>query len=906
MKKNLHSLLCCFVIFFAFTTKGISQINYSESFDDADHGWGLYLFGETDVAPCEGDGALRTNIYYSVDYANILSPSLGTSAGETLTLSFDYKVVEYTSDTPTDPTLNENNWGYIGIYYAPTAEGPFTQIGLIDTENHTESSSCATWTVDFAPTAGEEIYIGIEPQLGDLSGDFFVYLDEVSLTEAPECNGTPDASDTVSSTDVSCNTEEVVLSLSTLYLNAVEYQWQTSSNGVDFTDVAEGGNTNTYSVIQEEDTWYQAIITCTNGGESVTSTPILVTSTGMPCYCDIEFDSVEPITSVNFAGIDNQSSAEIDGSPGVENFTDLTPAEVLRGGTYTLTLEGNTAGEYETPFMLYIDFNQNGVFDDEGEAFEAGSVENSDGEDGQQAVTEIQIPVTAMEGVTQMRILKLFDEYSTDPCSSDDGIGYGQAEDYLINITACTTEAPTAAAEQNFCLEASIQELAADSEEGDTIQWYETETGGEPIEGSAMLTDDTVYYASITPEGGCESEVRTAVTVYIHTVETPTVQLLQPTCAEPTGTIEITAPLGTEYEYSIDGENFQVSPVFEGVTAGTYQVYASVDGCESVAVEANIDEAPEAPEVATVTVIQPACNNPYGSIEVTAPVGAEYEYSIDGVNYQESAMFADLLPGTYEVTVNNVDGCTSTTSGITINEVPVIDAPTADANQDFCNNAMVEDLDADGSGLVWYDAETEGNMLAEETVLVDGTTYYVAATDGDCESTRVAVTVAINIVAAPTGETTQEFEQVISVSDIEITATGEVTWYATEEDAVNGENDLDPSTVIDESGTYYATQTIDDCESEPFAVTVSIVLNADGFDKTNFTYHPNPVKDVLTLSYQNTIDAVQVYSLLGQKVIEQSGNQNEVKLDMSQLAAGNYIVKVVSGATTTTIKVVKE
>lgn len=893
-------------MFFAFTNKGISQINYSESFDGTDHGWNLYLFSETDVVPCEGDGALRANIYSFSDFANILSPSLGTSDGESLTLSFDYKLLEYSSDTPTEPTLNENDWGQIGIYYAPAAEGPFTQIGLINTENHVESASCATMMINFTPPAGEEVYIGIEPVLDDYSNDFFVYIDELSLVPSPECAGTPDASDTVASAAVACNSEEIVLSLSAFYGNGIEYQWQTSSNGVDFTDVEEGGNSNSYSTLQEEDTWYQAVVTCTNGGESVTSTPILVTSTGLPCYCDVAFDTIEPITLVNFAGIDNQSSAEVDGSPGVENFTDLPPAEVSRGGTYTLTLEGNTNGDYETPFMLYIDFNQNGLFDDEGEAFEAGLVSNSDGEDGQQAVTEIQIPVTAMEGVTQMRILKLFDEYSTDPCSSDDGIGYGQAEDYLINITACTTAAPTAAAEQNFCSGASIQDLAADSEEGDVIQWYETETGGEPIEGSAMLTDDTVYYASITPEGGCESEVRTAVTVYVNTVENASFTITHPTCAEPTGTIEITAPLGAGYEYSIDGENFQVSPLFEGVESGTYQVYASIDGCVSAPVEETVLDAPEVPEVPTVTVTQPTCDNPYGSIEVTSPVGDGYMYAIDTDSYQSSTMFNELIPETYVVMVQNADGCTSMTESIIINPVPAIDAPTAEANQDFCNSAMVDDLDADGSNLVWYDAETEGNILAEETELVDGTTYYVAATDGDCESDRVAVTVTINVVGAPTGESTQEFDEVISVSDIVITATGEVTWYATEEDAMNGENDLDPSTEINENGTYYATQTIDGCESEPFAVTVSIVLSADGFNKTNFMYHPNPVKDVLNLSYQNTIDAVQVYSLLGQKVIEQSGNQSEMKLDMSQLAAGNYIVKVVSGATTTTIKVVKE
>ena len=106
--------------------------------------------------------------------------------------------------------------------------------------------------------------------------------------------------------------------------------------------------------------------------------------------------------------------------------------------------------------------------------------------------------------------------------------------------------------------------------------------------------------------------------------------------------------------------------------------------------------------------------------------------------------------------------------------------------------------------------------------------------------------------------------------------------------------------------TLYAVQTIGQCVSEPLAITVSAVLSVNGFTKGNFTYYPNPVKDVLNLNYTNGIDAVEVYNLLGQRVLKQNVSQNEARTDLSSLAAGTYMVKVYSGAEQATIKVVKQ
>ena len=49
---------------------------------------------------------------------------------------------------------------------------------------------------------------------------------------------------------------------------------------------------------------------------------------------------------------------------------------------------------------------------------------------------------------------------------------------------------------------------------------------------------------------------------------------VQPTCAVPTGTIVITAPLGA-FEYSLDGGAFQAAATFTGVAPGAHNVTVS-------------------------------------------------------------------------------------------------------------------------------------------------------------------------------------------------------------------------------------------------------------------------------------------------------------------------------------------
>ena len=83
-------------------------------------------------------------------------------------------------------------------------------------------------------------------------------------------------------------------------------------------------------------------------------------------------------------------------------------------------------------------------------------------------------------------------------------------------------------------------------------------------------------------------------------------------------------------------------------------------------------------------------------------------------------------------------------------------------------------------------------------------------------------------------------------------------------------------------------------------------LATNSFDNANFTYYPNPVKNVLNLSYTQDISSVSIFNLLGQEMLTKSINATQGMIDMSSMTSGAYFVKVTADNQTKTIKVIKE
>ena len=257
-----------------------------------------------------------------------------------------------------------------------------------------------------------------------------------------------------------------------------------------------------------------------------------------------------------------------------------------------------------------------------------------------------------------------------------------------------------------------------------------------------------------------------------------------------------------------------------------------------------------------------------------------------------------------------VNGCESARVAVAVT-VNVTELPDVGEELDFCGAATVADLIAEDNNIVWYANETEGEALTEDTAL-ETATYYASQIVNGCESERVAVAVTINIIPAPEGDEMQDIEvengYVATIEDIEVTGVegGEITWYASEEDALSGENPLIEGTELESETTYYAVQTVNGCSSEPFAVTVTITLDSKEFDLASFTYWPNPVRDVLSISYSSQITTVKVYNMVGQEVLSQKVNALEGTVNMSALQDGTYLVNVATDTATKTIRIIKK
>ncbi len=122
-----------------------------------------------------------------------------------------------------------------------------------------------------------------------------------------------------------------------------------------------------------------------------------------------------------------------------------------------------------------------------------------------------------------------------------------------------------------------------------------------------------------------------------------------------------------------------------------------------------------------------------------------------GTGFMSLTTVTGQTPGTILYVAIWKFGTTSSTDATSNFQIAAYDCasmvslPTAAAIQYICATSQfntLADLNVTVSGTeVWYNAATAGNPLPSTTIMVAGTTYYVANQDLGCESIRVAVTV---------------------------------------------------------------------------------------------------------------------------------------------------------------------
>lgn len=277
----------------------------------------------------------------------------------------------------------------------------------------------------------------------------------------------------------------------------------------------------------------------------------------------------------------------------------------------------------------------------------------------------------------------------------------------------CNVAAPGGSASQSFTAGATIADLVAS---GPGILWYADFSGGDPLDPSTLLADNTRYYASQTING-CEGTNRLNVLVSVGTLP-----------------------------QNIDFVNLQFPASASIATGGSMTAYAQV-------YTLNVTEAAGAP-AGILCWIGYSGSNVNPSDASFTWVAATYNAQ-SGNNDEYQGTFGSNLPiGTYYYASRfqrnsgayYYGGIGGVWGGGNISGVLTVSctaAPTGNANQAVINGATVADLVATGTNIQWYDAATGGNALPASTVLLNAIHYYASQTVAGCESAgRLDVTVS--------------------------------------------------------------------------------------------------------------------------------------------------------------------
>lgn len=140
------------------------------------------------------------------------------------------------------------------------------------------------------------------------------------------------------------------------------------------------------------------------------------------------------------------------------------------------------------------------------------------------------------------------------------------------------------------------------------------------------------------------------------------------TCGSKNGTITASGSSGTPpYQYAIDGSGFSSSQNFSSLSSGDYTVTIKDGAGVLNTVSVNIKNVCP---IVTATATDGKCTASGGIINAGGSNGySPYQYSIDGVNFQQSNVFSSLSSGDYTVTIKDSRGLTSTTTA-TIHNFP--------------------------------------------------------------------------------------------------------------------------------------------------------------------------------------------------------------------------------------------
>lgn len=339
-----------------------------------------------------------------------------------------------------------------------------------------------------------------------------------------------------------------------------------------------------------------------------------------------------------------------------------------------------------------------------------------------------------------------------------------------------------------------------------------------------------------------------------------------------TGSVTLTTSGGTgAVTYSLDGTNFQEQSSFTSLAAGDYTITIK----DAVNCEATINTTITEPTALSLAFEQAnvTCNGANdGQIAGAASGGvAPYSYSLDGTNFQ-TAIFDDLAPGDYTLTVRDSNSCTATTS-VTITEPTefVVNAQKTDVTCNGADDATITLFaggGTTGSGMIFINnvQSASGSFSG----LAPGTYDFRVLDANMCE-----VTLTVNILEPDVLTLTATATDVTCNGD----ADGEI--------ALSGAGGTAPYEYSIDGTTFQSAASFTSLAPEIYTITIRDANGCTGTTTATIT-QPDALSVTVNLSNFNTLTATATggtapYEYAIDGTFQSSGT-------FSNLGNGNYTV----------------
>jgi large repetitive protein len=290
------------------------------------------------------------------------------------------------------------------------------------------------------------------------------------------------------------------------------------------------------------------------------------------------------------------------------------------------------------------------------------------------------------------------------------------------NCTCPTIQAPVSSGDKSYCASGTIPALTATVQSGETIDWYNSASGGTILKSSSLSytpsSAGTYYALARNTTTGCVSSTRTAIILTMFALPVPTLVSSDPDNSFCAGTsIIFTAGGGTSFNFRVGGVSVQNSPSATYTTSFISNgqildvVVTNDNGCSATSsgITNNVVPNPVAGIVSSDSDNKICAGS---SVTFTGSGGSSYNFRIGGVSVQNGIQNSyttnTLTDGQVADVIVTSNGCVATSPSINNSILPLPTAilTSSDPDNTFCAGSVITFTSSGGTN---YDFRINGD-----------------------------------------------------------------------------------------------------------------------------------------------------------------------------------------------------